>query len=190
MIEANVFTGCGLLKEIIVPNGTRDVFVKQFGLPEDKVVEGRGHVEVTKHVTESSLEYSEVNLFHQRRVQLMRFSYNARYFYWAVGDEVNLKDVFSGPITLVGGVTYEFRRKALFVFIKSATAKGIEHAAVYELPANTISFTNRFQDKYANRSPRIFIFECDDGKTARVFDEVRLARINKDTIMVKTLLRV
>ena len=90
-----------------------------------------------KQIAESSPVPPKVNLFDQRTIQLQRFSYNAHYFYWSVGDEVNLKDVFSGPITLVGGVTYEFRRKALFIFVKSATANTLKHETVYELPANT-----------------------------------------------------
>lgn len=190
VIEADVFEGCWQLKEIVVPIGSKDVFVRKFGLPEDKIVEGRGHVQVLNHITESTPEPPKVNLFDQRNIQLQRFSYNARYFYWSVGDEVNLKNVFSGPITLVGSVTYEFRRKALFIFVKSATAKTLESGTVYELPANTISFTSKFQDKYATRAPRIFIFICDDGRTAKVFDEVKLVRINTNAIMVKTLLKV
>ena len=191
VIEADVFEGCWQLKEIVVPIGSNDVFVRKFGLPEDKVVEEKGHVQVTNHITESSPKpHPKVNLFDQRKIQLQRFSYNARYFYWSVGDEVNLKNVFSGPIALVGSVTYEFRRKALFIFVKSVTAKTLELGTVYELPANTISFASKFQDKYATRAPRIFIFICDDGRTAKVFDEVKLVRINTNAIMVKTLLKV
>ena len=190
VIEADIFEGCRQLKEIVVPKGSRDIFVKKFGMPEDKVVEGKSQIQITKQINEVSQELTKANLFNQRKVQLLRFSYNARYFYWSVGDEVNLKDVFSGPIALVGSVTYEFRRKALFIFVKSATAKTLESGAVYELPANTISFASKFQDKYATRAPRIFIFVCDDGRTAKVFDEVKLVRINTNAIMVKTLLKV
>ena len=141
-----------------------------------------------KQLTESFPEPPKVNNFVQRTIQLSRFSYNARFFYWTVGDEVDLKKVFSGPIALAGTVTYEFRRKALFIFVKSGTARILKREAIYELPANTASFAYRYQDKYASRSPRIFIFVCDDGKTARVFDEVRLVRINTDTVMVRSLL--
>lgn len=190
VIEADVFEGCWLLNEIVVPNGSKDVFIRKFGLPEDKVVEGKGHIQITKQINEISQEPPKANLFNQRKVQLLRFSYNASYFYWSVGDEVNLKDVFSGPISLAGPVTYEFRRKALFIFVKSATAKTLESGPVYELPANTISFASKFQDKYATRAPRIFIFICDDSRTANVYDEVKLVRINTNAIMVKTLLKV
>ena len=189
VIEDNVFEGCGQLKEIIIPNGSKEVFVRKFGFPEDKIVEGKGHIQVTNQTAETHSDPAPVNLFNQRKIQLMRFSYNARYFYWSVGDEVNLKDVFSGPISLAGPVTYEFRRKALFIFLKSATAKMLGQEILYALPANTARFTHKYQDKYANRSPRIFIFECDDGKTARIYDEVKLVRINTDTVTVRSLLK-
>lgn len=189
VIEADVFEGCLQLKEIIVPKGSRDVFVRKFGLPEDKVVEGRGYVQIEKQITEGAPEPPKANHFVQKTIQLLRFSYNARFFYWAVGDEVNLRNVFSGPISLTGNVTYEFRRKALFIFVRSVTARALKPGTVYELPADSVSFASKYQDKYASRSPRIFIFVCDDGKTARVFDEVKLVRINTDTIMVRSLLK-
>ena len=99
-IEEDIFEGCWQLKEIVVPNGSSDVFIRKFRLPKEKVVEGKRQAQVAKQATERFPKPPKVNLFHQRKVQLMRFSYNARYFYWAVGDEVDLKDVFSGPITL------------------------------------------------------------------------------------------
>lgn len=190
VIEADVFEGCWQLKEIAVPKGSRNVFVRKFGLPEDKVVEGKSQIQVAKRINEISQEPQppKVNLFNQRKAQLMRFSYNASYFYWSIGDEVNLKDVFSGPIALTGAVTYEFRKKALFIFVKSEMAKTLDPCADYELPVDTVSFTYMYRDKYFNRSPRIFIFVCDDGKMAKVFDEVKLVQINTDSVLVKTLL--
>jgi hypothetical protein len=189
VIDTDVFESCNQLKEIVVPFGSRDVFIRKFGLPEDKIVEGRGNVQVKQQITESPLEPPKVNHFIKKAIQLQRFSYNACYFYWAVGDEVNLKNVFSGPITLTGTVTYEFRRKVLFIFVKSATASTLKQENRYELPVDAVSFARKYQDKYASRSPRIFIFVCDDGKTARVFDEVKLVRINTGTIMVRSLVK-
>ena len=189
VIETDVFKSCSQLNEIVVPSGSRDVFIRKFGLPEDKVVEGMGNVQVKKQITESSPEPPKVNRFAQKTIHLQRFSYTARYFYWAVGDEVNLRNVFRGPITLAGNLTYEFRRKALFIFVKLATARTLKQEIVYELPADTVSFARKYQDKYASRSPRILIFVCDDGKTARVFDEVRLVRVNTNSIMVRSLVR-
>lgn len=190
VIEADIFEGCGLLKEIVVPTGSRDVFIRKFGLPEDKVVEGRGHVQVPNHIAESLPEPSKDYPFAQKPVPLSRFSYNARFFYWTVGDEVNLRNVFTGPVSLTGTITYEFRRKALFIFIKSAIARTLKTGTVYELPANSVGFNHKYRDKYANRSPRIFIFVSDDGKAARFFDEVSLVCINTNTIIVKSLLKV
>jgi len=189
VIEADTFEGCWQLKEIVVPTGSRDVFVNMFGLPADKLVEGEGHVQITRQTAEQTPVNPKVNLFEQRPIGLSRFSYNARYFYWTVGDEVNLKDVFSGPISLVEAVTYEFRRKALFIFVNSATAKTLNTGGVYNLPKGSVSLAHRYQDKYANRTPRIFIFVSIDGKTARVFDEVKLVRIHADGITVKSLLK-
>ena len=187
VIEADIFEGCWQLKEIVVPIGSRDVFFRKFGLPKDKVVEGKGQVQVTKHITERPPEPPKV--INQRKVQLMRFSYNARYFYWAEGDEVDLREVFSGPIALAGSVTYEFRRKALFIFMKSTIARTMKPAVENELPAHVASFKRKYQEKYAYRAPRIFIFLSDDGKSAKVFDEVQLMRMNADTIMVKSVLK-
>lgn len=189
VIEADAFAGCLQLKEIVVPRGSRDVFHGKFGLPKDKLVEGRGNVQVKKQIAESFQEPPKVKHFVQKAIPLSRFSYNARYFYWSVGDDVNLRDVFSGPIALAGPVTCEFRRKALFIFLKSVAVGILKQETVYELPTDTVCFTYKYKDKYASRTPRIFIFVCDDGKTARIFDEVKLVRVNTDTIMVRSLLK-
>ena len=189
VIEADAFAGCLQLKEIVIPRGSRDVFIRKFGFPEDKLVEGRGNVQVKKQIAEGFPDPPKVNHFVQKAIPLLRFSYNARFFYWSVGDEVNLRNVFSGPITLVGNLTYEFRRKVLFIFVKSSIARTLKQEIVYELPANTVSFARKYQDKYASRSPRILIFVCDDGKTARVYDDVKLVRINTNSIMVRSLLK-
>lgn len=188
-IEADAFEACTHLREIVVPMGSRDIFVRKFGLPADMVVEGERHGHFTRQTAVSSPVSPKVNVVKQRPIVLSRFSYNARYFYWSTGDEVNLRNVFSGPISLAGSVTYEFRRKVMFIFVKSATAKTLNTGGMYELPKGSVSFAFRYQDKYAHRSPRIFIFVSDDGKTARVFDEVKLVRINKDTIMFESLLK-
>ena len=51
VIEADVFESCWQLKEIVVPVGSRDIFIGKFGLPKDKVVEGRGNVHNMKQIT-------------------------------------------------------------------------------------------------------------------------------------------
>ena len=191
VIEVDAFEGCDQLKEIVVPKGSRDFFIRKFGLPKDKVVEGRGYVQVPRQDDVSSIQAHRVDSSNPKTVKrIIRFSYNACYFNWAIGDEVDLKHVFSGPITLTGNLTYEFRRKVLFIFVKSATAKTLRTGMEYELPAATNGFARKYQEKYANRSPRIFIFECDDGRTAKFFDEVKLMRINTNSIVVKSLLKV
>ena len=190
VIETGVFEGCEQLKEIIVPKGSRDVFIRKFSLPAVKVVERIGRVQVVRPTKENIPAPHSHSPSEMRTVRSMRFSYNARYFNWAIGDNVDLRTVFSGPITLAGPVTYEFRRKVLFIFVKSAAARTLEPNVVYELPANSVAFTRKFKEKYTNRSPRIFIFKSDDGRTAKFLDEVKLIHINKDSIMVKSLLKV
>lgn len=86
MIEADVFEGCGQLKEIVVPNGSRDLFIRKFGLPEDKVVEGRGQVKVVKQSMERIPASHIGSPFEMKSVRSMQFSYNALFFNWAVGD--------------------------------------------------------------------------------------------------------
>ena len=189
VIEADIFEGCGQLKEIVVPNGSRDMFVREFDLPEEKVVEGREQTQVVKQPTELNPAPHSDSPFEMKPVRGMRFSYNARFFNWAVGDNVNLSNVFSGPITLAGNITYEFRRKALFIFMKSTIARTMKPAVEYELPACVASFKHKYQEKYAYRAPRIFIFVSDDGRLARYFDEVQLIRMDTDTIMVKSMLK-
>ena len=71
--------------------------------------------------------------------------------------------------------------------IEKLKAKTLKSEDVYELPTGSVSFAHRYQDKYAYRSPRIFIFVSDDGKTAKVFDEVKLVRINIESIIVESL---
>lgn len=187
-IEEDAFRGCSKLRKIVVPTGSRGIFVRKFGLPADKLAEGEGLAQGTRQTAESIPVQSKVNSIEQRPVALSLFSYNSRYFYWAIGDEVDLRNVFSGPISLAGAVTYEFRKKVLFIFVKSTIAKTLKSGGEYELPKCDVSFAFRYQDKYAHRSPRIFIFVSDDGKTARVFDEVKLVSININAVTVKSLL--
>jgi hypothetical protein len=53
VIEADTFEGCWQLKEIVVPIGSRDIFVRKFGLPADKLVEGEGLAQATRQTAES-----------------------------------------------------------------------------------------------------------------------------------------
>ena len=118
------------------------------------------------------------------------FTYNNYEFKWYVRDKILLDELFSGPTTLIGNPTYQFRRKALFVFMKSDIANKLGQEAEYEIPANTVIFMRKYQKKYISRSPRIFLFVCDDGKMASFYDEVGLVRANKNSITIKSLLRI
>lgn len=122
--------------------------------------------------------------------KITTFSYNYSDFRWSVGSIVSLDELFSGPTALIGNPSYQFRRKALFVFMQSNIANHLRADAEYEIPANTGVFMRKYQEKYSSKSPRIFLFVCDDGKVASFYDEVQLVRANKNSITIKSLLRV
>ena len=100
-----------------------------------------------------------------------------------------LDAVFSGPITFNGSTSYQFRRKALFVFMHPDILDGLDSGSEYEIPANAVNFMRRYQEKYNSRTPRIFLFKCDSENVAYFYDEVKLVRANKNNIIVKSLLR-
>ena len=102
---------------------------------------------------------------------------------------MNLNDVFSGPITFNGSTSYQFRRKALFIFMHS-DIDSIDPRNEYEIPANTAFFIRKYQEKYNSRTPRLFLFKCDGGKVAYFYDEVKFVRANKNSITIKSLLRI
>ena len=62
--------------------------------------------------------------------------------------------------------------------------------AEYEIPANTGVFMRKYQEKYSSKSPRIFLFVCNDGKVASFYDEVKVVSANKNSITIKSLLRI
>lgn len=117
-------------------------------------------------------------------------TYNFHDFRWFVGSNVPLDELFSGPTALIGNPSYQFRRKALFVFMQSNIANHLIADAEYEIPANTGVFMRKYQEKYSSKSPRIFLFVCDDGKVASFYDEVKFVRANKNSITIKSLLRI
>lgn len=94
----------------------------------------------------------------------------------------------------MGNPSYQFRKKALFVFLQGETASNLpREASEYELPVNIKLFTRKYNDKYGNRSPRIFIFLSDSiaktGRMVQVYDEVRFVKANQNTITIKSILR-
>lgn len=200
-IEPDAFDSCQQLKEIVVPKGTKARFEKMLDVDNRLIVEDGQSKHSVKPITSEvaakiagpttkiTAEDVSVVLKKLLKKRSSKFSYNYKDFYWAVGDEVNLRDLFSGPNTFEGEPSYQFRRKALFVFMKSATARELHEGREYELPANVNYFLRKYAEKYAYREPRIFLFVCDDGKTATVYDEVKYVRANKRSITVKSLLR-
>lgn len=136
-------------------------------------------------------EYLTVNKLTSSTItKITTFTYNYNDFKWSVGNNVSLDELFSGPTALIGNPSYQFRRKALFVFMQSNIANQLRVEAEYEIPANTGVFMRKYREKYSSKSPRIFLFVCDDGKMASFYDEVQLVRANKNSITIKSLLRI
>lgn len=218
-IDNAVFRGCKSLKKILVPAGLKQKMAEALEVDPSIVEELPAN---TKHVQtdlfgnvihqppkQMSLDFgtpqpqnkpvpssrlTDVNQFGETIVKRIKFTYNNHDFSWTVGDMVSLSDLFFGPITLMGEPAYQFRRKALFVFLRSKTASNLsKEATEYELPANVKLFTRKFNEKYGNRSPRIFLFLSDSlakpGRKVQVYDEVRFVKANQNTITVKSVLR-
>lgn len=169
-IESAVFMGCEHLEKIIVPKGTLDYFSRYF--------------EAAKLCEAGATKRPEAPI-----VKRVHFNYNYQDFSWAVGDKVKLDALFSGPTTLYGDPSYQFRRKALFIFMSSAKATSLANNSTYDVPTNLANFTRKYHEKYLNRTPRIFLLVCDDNQTATIYDEVKLAGTRKDAITVKSILR-
>ena len=183
IIEPSIFIGCKHLKKVLVPMGQKQHFCKVLGIDRNLIFEGTESYKDLAPVTKKIEVRSEMT----KRIN--NFSYNNRYFYWKSGDSVTLNDVFSGPITFNGSTSYQFRRKALFVFMHPDILDGLDSGSEYEIPANAVNFMRKYQEKYDSRTPRIFLFKCDGGKVAYFYDEVKLVKANKNGITIKSLLR-
>jgi len=183
IIEPAVFKGCKNLKRIVVPKGKKQHFCKALDVDDSIIVEA-GEPYKNKEVPVSKPGYKNSHTTKQTTL-----TYNFHDFKWSVGSNVPLDELFSGPTALIGNPSYQFRRKALFVFMQSNIANHLKADAEYEIPANTGAFMRKYQEKYSSKSPRIFLFVCDDGKMASFYDEVRLVRANKNSITIKSLLR-
>lgn len=186
LIESSAFVGCKHLKQIIVPKGTRERFCMMLDVDKSIIVEQS--IEII-HKTEYNDKVKWVKTI-QDNSRKITFSYNFNQFEWKCGAEVLLDDLFSGPTTLMGNPSFQFRRKALFIFVQSNIADKLEQKKEYEIPANVNYFTRKYQEKYPAKTPRIFIFICNNGKVARVYDEVIYVRTNRNSITVKSLLRI
>lgn len=184
IIEPAIFKDCKRLKRIIVPRGQKPYFCKVLGVESSIIVEtdDNHRVDVDERSSTASIN------FKQKKQAL--FTYNQHDFKWSVGDSVKLDELFSGPTALIGNPSYQFRRKALFIFLHSDIANRIGQNTKYEIPANVAKFMQKYQEKYNSRTPRIFLFVCDDGKAATFYDEVNLEKTNKNSITIKSLMRI
>lgn len=183
-IEPAVFKGCKNLKRIVVPKGQKKRFCKVLDVDDSIIVEA-GEPYKNKEVPVCKPAYKNSHMAKQTML-----TYNFHDFRWFVGSNVPLDELFSGPTALIGNPSYQFRRKALFVFMQSNIANHLIADAEYEIPANTGVFMRKYQEKYSSKSPRIFLFVCDDGKVASFYDEVKFVRANKNSITIKSLLRI
>ena len=183
-IEPAVFKGCKNLKRIVVPKGQKKRFCKVLDV-DDSIIYENGEPYKNKEVPDKKRTFEN-----SRPTKLISLTYNFHDFKWSVGSRISLDDLFSGPTSLIGNPSYQFRRKALFVFMQSNIANRLRVEAEYEIPANTGVFMRKYQEKYTGKSPRIFLFVCDDGKVASFYDEVKLVRANKNSITIKSLLRI
>ena len=179
-IDTDVFRGCKSLRKIVVPYGAKSKF-------SELLTDIYHHLIVEADNGNKAVQW---NLFGEKVVKRTSLTYNQHDFNWAVGDDVDLDELFSGPTALSGDPSYQFRRKALFIFIKSKTASRIAQAKEYTIPANTAYFQRKYQEKYSSRTPRIFLFTCDDGTNAKVYDEVQYVKPSPNSITVKSLLRL
>lgn len=183
-IESSIFVGCKHLKKVLVPRGQKQHFCKVLGIDESLIIEG------SESYKDVAPETKKIEVRSEVTKRINTFSYNNRYFYWKSGDSVTLNDVFSGPITFNGSTSYQFRRKALFVFMHPDILDGLDSGNEYEIPANAVNFMRRYQEKYNSRTPRIFLFKCDSEDVAYFYDEVKLVRANKNSVTIKSLLRI
>jgi hypothetical protein len=185
-IESSAFVGCKHLKQIIVPKGTRESFCMMLDVDNSIIVEQSAEIKQTIKYSDKVKEPKPI----QSTSKKTTFSYNFNQYEWRCGDEVFLNELFSGPTTLMGNPSFQFRRKALFIFVQSNIANKLEQKKEYEIPANVNYFTRKYQEKDPAKKPRIFIFTCNNGKVARVYDEVIYVRTNRNCITVKSLLRI
>lgn len=175
-LEPSIFAHCEHLKRVFVPIGSKAVFDEHLPTIKHLITEGSPALvqEVPIHIKPVSEE------------KCCRLNYNQRSFTWKVGDNVLLSELFSGPTALIGNPSYQFRRKCLFVFMKSKTTSSIIRSREYSIPANTANFARRYKDKYGTRDARIFLFICDDGKNATFYDEVRFKHLGHNSIIVQS----
>lgn len=177
LIEQSAFAGCEHLKQVVVPMGAVETFKKMLPSLENLI---------TDIPLQTMPLKSEIQTSNRDTTKSARLIYNQHAFVWQVGDKVELRELFSRPIILTGEISYQFRKKCLFVFMRRQSAASIVHSQEYMIPANTFRFSRKYQEKYGTRSARIFLFVCDDSQNATFYDEVKLVRIDNKSIIVKS----
>ncbi len=184
IIEPAVFVGCNNLRGVFVPKGQKQHFCEVLGIDKNLVYER------TDNSTYNYPVKKKESVQMDKQAGCVSITYNNHIFNWNVGDIVSLDELFSGPTIIKGDPSYQFRKKALFIFLHSKTAKQIQKSSSneYALSANTFIFKQKYQDKYTNRNPRIFVLIWDYGKIAQFYDEVKLQRISEFNITVKSII--
>ena len=177
-IEPSAFSHCNNLKQIIVPVGKKDEFVKMLSNERHLIVE-RSSTSTNQNPPQATQTPHDLGF-----EKVVKLRYNQQDFILSRGKEVLISKLFSGPTVLIGNPSYQFRRKCLFVFMKSETASAIVRSREYSVPANRAYFARKYREKYGNSQARIFLFVCDNGENASFYDEVRLKRIDNNSILV------
>lgn len=173
-LEPSIFAHCEHLKRVLVPIGSKAMFDEKLPSIKHLIKEGS-----TAPVQEVPILIEPVP-----EEKCCRLNYNQRSFTWKVGDNVLLSELFNYPISFFGDTSYLFRRKGVFVFMKNCAASTIIRSKEYKVPANTFYFNRKYQEKYGDRTVRIFLFVCDDGRNASFFDEVKFVRLDRNSIIV------
>lgn len=199
-IETSLFITCKQLKVIIVPKGTKAKFdvmlpayahlIKELGItpPTAKIgvsVKPKPEAPKTK-VPHTSTTQQQITTSEFRNVRRSKLTYNYHDFSWAKGDKFSISDLLSGPVPTNDGISFQFRRKYLFVFMKSHTAAQIVPGKEYGIPANTDYFMRKYKEKYGTKGIRIFLFITNDGVNAAFLDEVTYIRTGKNQVIVSS----
>lgn len=202
-IEPSLFIACEHLKSIIVPKGKKAVFdallpayahiikEKSMMCPTAKV---RVSVNIKPEAPKSKVSPTTTATLQQtvpselKNVRRSKLTYNYHDFSWAKGDRFQISDLLTGSVPMNDNISYQFRKKYLFVFMKSHTAANITPGREYSIPANTAYFKRKYEEKYGTRKIRIFLFFCNDGENAIFLDEVTYSHIGINRIVVSSAL--
>lgn len=215
MLDETAFACCDQLQHIYVPQGKVQEFIEH--LPSfSHLIEAQDEMmpytprpariveDINLFGERTGTRVIEGNLFHsnnedltprQQKASTMRpvvkriaFRYNEHNFYWSCGDIVSLDDLFSGPTTINGSPSYQFRKKVLFIFVSPVMASKVIKRGKYTLKANTVKIQQKWQEKYGSFKPRVFVFQYDGGQDAIFLDEVLIREINDAGVSVESII--